>query len=139
MIAYLDSSAVVKLIFRWETGASELATFMRDRSGVSSELAYTEANRAVLGQSHKMSAEQAGKLRSRANTLVDLLSMVAIDRSILRFAAHLPGPHLRTLDALHVATALRLGRSVDEFVTYDRRQAAAAAGMGLAVVAPGLK
>src|SRR5699024_11905854 len=54
--------------------------------------------------------------------------------SIYREAGLLPGPALRSLDALHLAASIRL--DVDALVTYDVRLAGAAEGMGLHVHAP---
>jgi predicted nucleic acid-binding protein len=43
---------------------------------------------------------------------------------------------MRTLDAIHLATALRSAADLDSFVTYDDRQAKAAVAAGLAVRSP---
>jgi predicted nucleic acid-binding protein len=45
-------------------------------------------------------------------------------------------PQIRSLDAVHLATALSIGVDLD-FVTYDDRQAVAAREAGLRVVQPG--
>lgn len=52
-------------------------------------------------------------------------------------AALLEPQILRTLDALHLASALELGDDLSGLITYDTRMAGAAAALGLAVVAPG--
>ena len=52
-------------------------------------------------------------------------------------AAVLPGKHLRSLDALHLATARMLGQTLTQFITYDKRLARAARDAGLPVVTPG--
>jgi len=49
----------------------------------------------------------------------------------------LEGAHLRSLDAIHIATAVEVG-GVDVFVTYDERQAAAARIAGFRTIAPGV-
>lgn len=56
------------------------------------------------------------------------------DRSLLHEAGILPGAHLRSLDALHAATALRVEASM--MVAYDGRQRDAAEAVGLRVIAP---
>jgi predicted nucleic acid-binding protein len=61
-----------------------------------------------------------------------------IDPTILREAGDLPDPFLRSLDAIHVVTAVHLRASIDAFVTYDHRQEAAARDEGLRVVSPGV-
>lgn len=63
--------------------------------------------------------------------------MTAIDEGILRAAASLAPHDLRTLDAIHVASALSFGRDLAGLVTYDRRLAKVAAGAGIDVRAPG--
>jgi predicted nucleic acid-binding protein len=60
-----------------------------------------------------------------------------IDPTVLREATALPDPLLRSLDAIHVATAVQLRPLLDAFVTYDHRQAAIAREVGLRVVSPG--
>jgi uncharacterized protein len=56
------------------------------------------------------------------------------DRAIFIEAGLLPGTHLRTLDALHIATALRA--EADAMVAYDLQQSDAARAFGLHVVTP---
>ena len=58
------------------------------------------------------------------------------DPLVLREAGELTEPHLGSLDAIHIVTALRLRPLIDAFVTYDKRQAAVARGTGLRVVRP---
>jgi uncharacterized protein len=61
-----------------------------------------------------------------------------IDPTILREAGEVPDPFLRSLDAIHVATAGRLRPLLGAFVTYDKRQGAVAREAGLRVVSPGI-
>jgi predicted nucleic acid-binding protein len=67
--------------------------------------------------------------------VLNRVNLVMPSRSLFFLAGTLPGRHLRSLDALHVATAVRL--DVQSFITYDVRQAHAARSGGLEVVAPG--
>jgi uncharacterized protein len=53
-------------------------------------------------------------------------------------AAELPGPRLRSLDALHLASALSLDPDLETFVSYDARLVTAAGAAGLAVAQPGV-
>ncbi len=71
-----------------------------------------------------------------ASAFLDDLVIVALDRTIVSRAASLAPPGLRTLDAIHLATALELGRELEAFVTYDTRQGEAARSIGLRVAAP---
>jgi predicted nucleic acid-binding protein len=59
-----------------------------------------------------------------------------LDDPLLEVAANLDPDILRTLDAIHLASALSLGDSLDEVVTYDKRMAEAAKYLGLAVASP---
>lgn len=83
------------------------------------------------------------KAVARANPVVDQhavfaqFSFVELDPDLAVIAGGTGGPALRSLDAIHVASALRAGAAVEMFVTYDSRQATAAAAAGLRVVAPG--
>jgi predicted nucleic acid-binding protein len=71
----------------------------------------------------------------RARDVLQGIALVPIDDAILREAADLSPVSLRTLDAIHVATALSLAPDVTTLVTYDGRLAEAAAG--ISIVAPG--
>ena len=72
----------------------------------------------------------------QAEIFLEELAIHPIEDAILRQAAALPDPHLGSLDAIHVATALAL-RPLAAFVTYDLRQAKAARRVGLPVRSPG--
>jgi predicted nucleic acid-binding protein len=63
-------------------------------------------------------------------------TLLKLSYRVLMTAARLDPPPLRTLDAIHVATALRLGPSLSAFVSYDARQLEAAEALGLPVVTP---
>ena len=126
---YLDSSAIVKLVVR-EPGTVELVEEVRaDPEIVSSALAWTEVVRAVL---------RSGGRPARAEAVLERMSLVPIDDGIIRSAGRLSPTVLRTLDAIHLATALSLKSDIAALVTYDTRLTAAAADTGLAVRAPGL-
>ncbi len=61
--------------------------------------------------------------------------VVDIGPGLLRTAARLTSGDMRTVDAIHLASALRI--DADELIAYDRRLLAGAAGRGLAVAHPG--
>ena len=65
------------------------------------------------------------------------INRIGIDTAIRGVASQLSEPHLRSLDAIHLATAMQFGAVVDHFVTYDKRLLAAASAMGLPVASPG--
>ena len=69
-------------------------------------------------------------------SVLALLHRISITNAILDAAAQLPDPALRSLDAIHLATAEELAPALTSFVAYDRRLAEAARSRGLPVVAP---
>ena len=129
MAAYLDTSALVKLVVR-EAETQALFDWMRsdERVLVSSDLARTELMRAVR--------RVAPGLAPRARTVLDSISLLALHTTAFEEAGRIGPPTLRSLDALHLAAALSLGDDLTAFVAYDERLAEAARELGLPVVAP---
>jgi hypothetical protein len=74
---------------------------------------------------------------SRADQVLGGLTLIRFDDALLRLATHVGLPLLRSLDALHLATALSIGDYPDAFITYDERRADAARKLKLRVVQPG--
>jgi predicted nucleic acid-binding protein len=129
-LVYLDASALVKLIVV-EPESDALFEFLRARPDrASSILSLVEVPRAL----RRISGTAAD--RRRARRLLGSLYIVDLDRRILAAAAAFEPVELRTLDAIHLATAVGLGEDLAELVTYDRRLAAAAAQLDIAVSAP---
>ena len=125
---YLDSSAIVKLVLD-EPESEPLRRYLRRRRPlVTSALARAEVARAVLplGQAASRRAEEA----------LARLELIRIGDRILRAAGALSPRELRTLDAIHLATAQDLGDEVARIVTYDERLSAAAQAAGFTVAAP---
>lgn len=128
---YLDSSALVKLAIA-EPESAALRRFLRSRPlRVSSAVARTEVIRAV----RSAGPVDAGQLRGARHALASVDLLRVSDR-ILEAAGVIPPVDLRSLDAIHLATAEYLEGEVKAFVTYDERLAAAAAGRGMKVVQP---
>ena len=75
--------------------------------------------------------------RRRWESTAERLRVVALSEETIETASSVPPPLLRTLDAIHLASALVLKPELDAFVVYDRRLAAAAAALGLPVSSPG--
>ena len=129
MITYVETSAVAKLVFA-EPESPALKEFL-DRAveeagnPFSSILLETELRRAALR--HEAPQDLVTEVIGR-------FDLIEPDRTIYRQAGLLAGSGVRSLDAIHVAIALRIG--TDRFVTYDARQAEAASGAGLSVAAP---
>lgn len=134
-IFYADSSALVKLV-REEPESSQLRAYLADADIVTSELSLTEIPRAVRRAAAHDSQLPPEVLIERTGELLDAVALRALERPLLAAAGALVEPALRALDAVHVASAVDLG-SIDAFITYDERQAAAARLTGLRTVAPG--
>jgi predicted nucleic acid-binding protein len=103
---------------------------------VSSSLAITEVPRAVRRKTRSKTASRLTAKMLKAKILVSAITTYPVDDAILEHATLVPDPHLGSLDAIHVATALAL-RPIAAFVTYDRRQARSARMVGLTVRSPG--
>lgn len=132
MTVYLDSSALVKLVAK-EAETTALRRYLSRRADsprVTSSLARVEVVRAV--------SAGGAQAVTRARELLDRLYEVPLEGSLLDRAADLRAPlALRSLDAVHLASALVLGRTLSAVVTYDARMTAAAVSLGLEVAAPG--
>lgn len=126
---YLDSSAFVKVTVE-EPESAALRVFLSERQSrrISSALLRTEALRAV----RHLGAEAMATVREGLRR-VDL---IGIDDRILDAAGMLEPRILRTLDAIHLATALSLGDDLAEIVTYDERMTEAARSLGLPTISP---
>lgn len=130
-LLYLDSSALVKLVLpEPETGA--LTALLGEWPElVSSVLARVEvlraAGRAAAGE----------RVLRRAEVVVSRVGLVRIDEEVLKTASRLESPELRSLDAIHLATALSIGGDLGGMVAYDSRLAAVAESSGITTFSPG--
>ena len=75
-------------------------------------------------------------MAQRAEAVLDTVALVAIDDAVLVRAADLVPTTLRSLDAIHLATAHHVREDLDSMIVYDERLAAAAREAGLIVEAP---
>ncbi|MHB8452291.1 MAG: type II toxin-antitoxin system VapC family toxin [Mycobacteriales bacterium] len=127
-VTYLDSSAIVKLVVA-EAESGALRRYLpRRKPHVASALAQTEVARALLG-----SGQEATK---RGLDVLRRIDLIRISDRVLAAAGALLPTDLRSLDAIHIATAQLLGDSLARIVTYDARLAEAAKMLGLRVVSP---
>lgn len=125
---YLDSSAVVKLVIAEPESSALRAHLRRRRPLVSSALARTEVLRALL--------PSGAAALSRGRDVFRRLDLVRINDRILDAAGILEPAQMRSLDAIHVATAHLLGEDLGQVVTYDDRMADAARQLGLKTASP---
>lgn len=128
---YLDSSAMLKLVRREEetTALLEWLGLHPDQPVVTSELGRVEVLRAAR--------RIGGQALAEARAVVGDIDLVPLDRAVQDVACDIGSPLLRTLDALHLASAMLLGDALNAFVTYDHRLADAASSAGLVVASPG--
>lgn len=135
---YLDSSAIVKLIGS-EPETAALAAWLRPAGTdlVTSQLALTEVARALAKAGHSGAARDLSQLDGHVmHAGQHAIRAMPVTRDVLIAAPSVRPPGLRSLDAIHVATAAALGPSLRAFVTYDDRQAVGAREMGLPVAIP---
>lgn len=132
MAFYLDTSAFMKLAVVEDRSRQmrKWADAEEARSGAlwSSDLLRTEALRAA----RRVSEEALEATRDR----LDRTALMTITSDTFQRAGELDPAVLRSLDALHLASALGLGDDLEGVVTYDVRMAEAAKALGLTVVAP---
>lgn len=126
-VTYLDSSAIVKLAVA-EAESVALRRHLRRRQLISSALARAEVLRALAPSGPDAVAAGRDVLRH-----VDL---VRVNDRVLDAAGVLPPPELRSLDAIHLATAQRLGNDLAQFVAYDDRLLRAAHLLGIRTASP---
>lgn len=128
---YLDTAALVKLVRR-EVESDALVDWIAGRPGelmVSSALAEVELPRALRRTEPALLASVPGVLGR--------IAVYEIDELVRTTAAAYDKPAIRSLDAIHLATAdAVLAEDLTVFVTYDRRLLAAAEELGLPVAAP---
>ncbi|MDI5936680.1 type II toxin-antitoxin system VapC family toxin [Micromonospora sp. PTRAS2] len=126
---YLDSSALITLL-SGRTYATELQEFLESRAGVpmaTSSVGFVETVRTL---------DRIGDYPDAMQMLARNFTEILLTEEVRDLAAALP-TGIRTLDALHVASAQVLGDALDVLVTYDKRMADIAASVGVPVAAPG--
>ena len=127
-LTYVDSSAIVKLAVA-ESESKALRRFLSRRQPlVSSALARTEVARALM--------PSGVEAVSRGEEVLRRIQLVRVNDRVLSAAGRMQPAELRSLDAIHLASARELGSFVKQIVTYDERMAAAAAAAGWSVAAP---
>lgn len=126
-LAYVDASALAKLVLD-EPGAVEMRRwYVESERVVTSRIGIIETRRACSRQAFDP---------QHLEVILKSVETAELSVRIADAAAILGAQTLRTLDAIHVATALQLVPDLDAFVTYDDRLADAARALGLPVVRP---
>lgn len=140
MILYLDTSAMVKL-YVTEKGSGDVRKRLRRADhAATSRVAYPEARSALARRCREGTLTSEGLRRAVSALDRDMGSLVIVElhEGVARRAGELAERHsLRGFDAIHLASALELGHLINSspvYLTFDERQALAAASEGL----PGL-
>ena len=126
-LAYVDSSALVKLVLDEADAGAMRRWYIEAERIACSIIGMVETRRAVT---RKVDAPD------HLNTILRTLITLEFDDVLAATASRLTPAALRTLDAVHLATALAIRSDLDAFVTYDDRLAEAARAVGLPVVRP---
>lgn len=128
---YLDSSALMKLVRQEDETAAlrEWLSVRPEQPVVTSELGRVEVLRAAR--------RVGGQVSTEARAVVGDLDLVPLDRAVQDLACDIANPLVRTLDALHLASAVLLSEELTAFIAYDHRLATAAQAAGLVVATPG--
>jgi len=127
---YLDSAAVVKLVHA-EPESAALRSWLDERAEIqwiSSVLTEIESFRAL--------ARYAPEAASRLPAVLDLIDLIDLDQRIRMLAQTVTPATARSLDAIHLGTALHSRSSLTSFVTYDERLLDAAQAAGLTIDSP---
>ena len=125
--AYFDASAIVKLIHHERESLALFELLDQEIEACTSAVSEIEVVRTL---------SRLGVPRDEADDALRGFYVVGLDGAIRARAARLTPPTVRSLDAIHLATALEVGADLS-LVTYDERLAEAARAQGLGVVQPG--
>jgi predicted nucleic acid-binding protein len=129
-LIYMDSSALLTLL-TGRAAVAALRDFLAERPGLPMATSTVGVVETV---------RQLDKVGSFPNALTDLDRMITeilLTEEVRDLATRVPSA-LRSLDAIHVASALIIGEALDSLVTYDKRMLDAAREAGLAAHAPGM-
>jgi len=127
---YLDSAAVVKLVHA-EADSAALRSWLDQRAEtgwISSVLTEIESFRAL--------ARYAPDAVSRLSAVLDQIELIGLDPPIRILAQTVRPATVRSLDAIHLGTALHARKALTSFVTYDKRLLDAATAAGLPAYSP---
>jgi predicted nucleic acid-binding protein len=127
---YLDSAAIVKLVHA-EAESAALRAWLDERADtgwISSVLAEIESFRAL--------ARYAPEAAARLPAVLDQIDLIGLDSPVRIMAQTVRPVTVRSLDAIHLGTALHMRNALTSFVTYDKRLLDAALSAGLPAEAP---
>ena len=127
-LAYVDSSALVKLIHAEPESAALRAALIGWPTLVSSDLLFIETMRVAV----RLNPPQV----PLAQQVLSTIRLIPVGQAVRNFAAGIGPPELRTLDAIHLATAEILRAGIGAFFAYDARLVKAALNRRLPTASP---
>ena len=128
MTAYFDASALVKLVVQDTESQALVDLLSQPITAVTSALCLAEVTRAL---------RRTPLSREEIESALTGFYLVEVTRPILEQAGWIATDRLRSLDAIHLATALSMGIPDLQFISYDDDLVGAARAQGLRVVQPG--
>ena len=128
-VAYVDSSAFVKIVVEEPESPALLRALGRWPQLASASLLKAEAVRALRRSGN---VDQVDK----AKRLLRAVRLISVDEPLLDTAGDLEPADLRTLDAMHLAAALTLGPELGPMFVYDDRLKHSAEALGLDTRSP---
>jgi hypothetical protein len=127
---YVDSSALLKLVLSEAERPALEQVLSRWPDRISSVLLPIECRRIVLR------AGNPPEVVDRLEKELSGVTLIRLEEAVQTLAGAIGPPRLRSLDAIHLASALSIGDYPEAFVTYDDRLADAARAVGLNVLRP---
>lgn len=127
-VAYVDASALAKLVLDEPGSVAMRHWYVETERALCSRIGIVETRRAAGRRAHDP---------DHLEVILRSLEVVEFDSAIATRASAVAPTTLRTLDAIHIGSAVALGAAIDSFVTYDDRLADAARAIGLPVIRPG--
>lgn len=130
-VFYLDTSAAMKLL-REEKETPALIRWQRNLSPDSHQVVSSDILRTEL----MLAGTRWGVSATAIRRVINSLTTLRLTSSVCDSAGRLAGLGLRSLDALHLASALTLEQSLHAVVTYDKRMVDAAEQLGINTLSP---
>jgi predicted nucleic acid-binding protein len=136
MILYIDTSVILRILFQQTPTLKQWANWTR---AYTSELMGVEARRTIdrLRLAKEINDAQVATAHGSLMKIEKMLDIVILNRPVLNRAAKPMATSLKTLDALHLATALLLQEQREPalvFATHDSAQSTAARALGFTVI-----
>lgn len=128
---YLDTSALVKLVVQ-ESETAALVDWLRNRPAepiVTSALGRVELMRTA-------NKDGTTGMADRARDLLDSLDIIPVNDNVIATAESIGPPTLRSLDAIHLASAAQIGAELTALVAYDHRLLAGCRDLGYPTASP---